>query len=238
VTEAAYYNYQAEARGLKTEADVELLTKQMSAVYSKFLPMWLPRDRNAAIYEVACGPGIMLRYLTRTGYNNTSGSDSSLCQVELARAAGLNVVQADSLSELEKHPDVSCDCIIGIDFIEHLPKDALIEFFLLASKKLKPGGSLILRAPNGDSPFVGRNLFNDITHVWAYTTTATRALLQMAGFRQIEFADESLAMLQRHAPVKRLLMKCAQRLLRTLIRGATREDIHYLNPSIYIRARK
>ena len=97
---------------------------------------------------------------------------------------------------------------------------------------------MILRAPNGDSPFAGRNLFNDITHVWAYTSIATRALLQMAGFGRVEFADESSAMIERHRWLKVPLMKCSQALLRFLIRAATRENIKYLSPSIYVAAWK
>src|SRR5207249_4808144 len=114
-------------------------------------------------------------------------SYSSAPQIELARAACVTVVEADSLTELEQQSDSELDCLIGIDFIEHLPKDTLVHFFSLAFRKLKRDGCLILRAPNGDSPFVGRNLFNDITHVWAYTTVATRALLEMAGFKRMEF---------------------------------------------------
>ena len=91
---------------------------------------------------------------------------------------------------------------------------------------------------NGDSPFAGRNLFNDITHVWAYTSIATRALLQMAGFGRVEFADESSAMIERHRWLKVPLMKCSQALLRFLIRAATRENIKYLSPSIYVAAWK
>ena len=234
----AYYDYQAEARGLKTPADVEELTTSMSPVYQRILPRWLPADRNAAIYEIACGPGIMLRYLKRHGYSNISGSDFSLCQIDLAKAAGLSVIRADSIHELESHTDSKWDCLIAIDFIEHLPKDVLLSFLGLAFRKLKPDGSLILRTPNGDSPFVGRHLFCDITHVWGYTTVAARALLEIAGFRKIDFLDESIPSLQVHRWLKAPVMKISQTLLRLLIRAATKENIRFFSPSIYIVAWK
>jgi 2-polyprenyl-3-methyl-5-hydroxy-6-metoxy-1,4-benzoquinol methylase len=234
----AYYNYQIAARGLSTSADVEALTDEMSLVYRRLLPRWLPADRNASICEVACGAGIMLRYLRREGYANLTGSDRSDCQVALARAAGLPVVQADSLAELKRRPSDTWDCLIAIDFIEHLPKDVLIEFLAECGRTLKPGGCLILRAPNADSPFVGRNLFNDVTHVWAYTSVATRALLGMAGFQRVEFVDESVAGVRRHRWLKVPLMRLCQALLRRLIRVATREDVRWLHPSIYLCAWK
>jgi SAM-dependent methyltransferase len=126
-------------------------------------------------------------------HTNAAGSDSSDCQIELARAAGLSVRLADSIDEISKAPALTWDCLIAIDFIEHLPKDGLIAFLAQAHRVLKPGGCLILRAPNGDSPFVGRNLFNDITHYWAYTSVAIEALLKMAGFQRVEFADGTVA---------------------------------------------
>src|SRR5688572_33050840 len=99
----AYYAYQSMARGLTSTAAVEAEVDAVSQVYRHILPPWLPDDRGAAIYEVACGTGIMLRYLKRQGFTRISGSDSAPGQIELARAGGLNVVQADSLQELARH---------------------------------------------------------------------------------------------------------------------------------------
>ncbi len=234
----AYYSYQATARGLNSPADVEALTDRMSAIYDRVLAGWLPLDRKASIYEVACGPGIMLRYLRRQGFTRLEGSDLSECQVALARAAGLPVAQADSLAELRRHPAGTWDCLIAIDFIEHVPKDVLIGFLTECHRTLNPGGCLILRAPNGDSPFVGRNLFNDITHYWAYTSIATRALLMMAGFERVEFADEALALVERHRWLKVPLMKLVQAAVRFAIRLATREHLAFLSSSYYVAAWK
>lgn len=231
-----YYRYQAVARGLLSTKAVDELTGTMAVAYGGLLPRWLPADKQAEIYEVACGPGIMLRYLRSLGYTRLSGSDSAPSQIELAQAAGLSVKYGDSLSELKGHSAERWDCLIAIDFIEHLPKDALVEFLFECRRTLKRKGCLIMRAPNGDSPLVGRNVFNDITHYWAYTTIATEALLKMTGFKRVEFADESLASIQKHRWIKAPLMKCSQFLLRALIRAATREDIRYWNPSVYIAA--
>lgn len=229
----SYYEYQAKARGLSSPADVERLTDEMSRAYRRILPRWLPADHSAAIYEVACGPGIMLRYLHRAGYTNIAGSDFSACQIELARSAGLNVTQADSIQEMEGHADGAWDCLIAIDFIEHLPKDTLIRFLSLSRRKLKPRGCLIIHTPNGDSPFVGRHLFCDVTHVWGYTTVAIGSLLGMAGFRKIEFVDPSIPLLQKQRWLKVPIMRISQALLRLLIRAAARENIRFFSGSIY-----
>ena len=233
-----YYQFQASARGLASVADVEALVDIMSPVYQRLLSNWLPASRSALIYEVACGPGIMLRHLQRQGYTQLAGSDSSAAQIELAQAGGLKVDLADSIAQLKGHPDERWDCLIAIDFIEHLPKDVLVEFLAQARRTLKKGGCLIMRAPNGDSPLVGRNLFNDITHYWAYTSIATSALLKMSRFSRAAFADESLASIERHRWLKVPLMKMSQFLLRFLLRSATREQVDFLGSSLYIAAWK
>jgi len=235
---AEYYGFQAEARGLTDNSKVIALVSEMTPVYRRVLDGWLPGAKEAAVYEVACGPGVFLRHLKNEGFSNLAGSDSSTCQIELATEAGLPVALADSLAELAKMDANSLNCVVGIDFIEHLPKDVLIRFYQEAFRVLTPGGVLILRAPNGDSPFVGRNLYNDITHYWAYTAVATRALLQMAGFGTVEFKDDSEAMLQRHRWIKVPLMRVSRWFLRLLIRMAVREDIADLGPHVFVRAVK
>lgn len=234
----SYYGYQAIARGLTSSQDVERLSDVMSICYDRLLTPWLPSNREAEIYEVACGPGVMLRYLRRRGYTRLAGSDSSQSQIELARAVGLPVIFGDSIEDLRTYPAERWDRLIGIDFIEHLPKDVLVAFLGESYRTLRKNGCLILRAPNGDSPFVGRNLFNDITHYWAYTSVATEALLKMAGFGRVEFVDESVASIQKHRWIKAPLMRCSQVVLRFLIQSATREHIEYLGSSIFVAAWK
>ena len=232
------YRYQAEARGLKTDDDVMRLVRQMRPVYERLLTSWLPRHHDAAIYEVACGPGVMLRFLRDQGFVNVKGSDSSEYQVTLARASGFPVTLADSLRELKGHADGTWDCLLGIDFLEHLPKERVTPFIAECFRTLKPGGSLILRTPNGDSPLVGRHLFNDISHQWAFTTIALRSLLIHGGFAPPAFADEAAAAIERQRWIKVPFMKASQAALRWLIRSATRETVAFLSPSLFVCAEK
>jgi SAM-dependent methyltransferase len=232
----AYYNYQAVARGLYDVADVERLAAAQSQTYRRLLLRWLPASRDAAIYEAGCGPGIFLRFLRSEGYVNLAGSDSSEPALALARAAGFSVTLADAIEDMRRYPRASLDCVIAIDFIEHLPKDVLIQFLELSAGILKPGGALLLRGPNGDSPFVSRNLFYDITHYWAYTTLATKALLNMAGFERVAFADETLASIRRYRILTVPAAWLSQIVVRWLIRIATREVVRYWGSSIVVAA--
>src|SRR5688500_19377563 len=96
----------------------------------------------------------------------------------------------------------SLSAIIAIDLVEHLGKDVFVEFLEQSKRVLRPGGSLILRLPNGDSPLVGLNLFNDITHVWTYTSNCLSSLARMVGFAATDFFDESTHALRDHRWIK------------------------------------
>src|SRR4051812_11252362 len=61
----------------------------LKPTWDRLILPWLPADHNARIYEVACGSGLMLRWMREHGYTNLSGSDISKSQIEYARAAGL-----------------------------------------------------------------------------------------------------------------------------------------------------
>lgn len=233
-----FYDYQASARGLHAPGDVDAMVRLMGPTYRRILRGWLPASRDAAIYEVACGPGIMLRFLREEGYTNLAGSDFAACQVDLAKAAGLPVKQSDSLLELQCLGAATLDCVIGLDFVEHLPKEEFMRFLELSHRALKVGGCLILRLPNGSSPLVGLHLFNDITHQWAYTTHAMRALFHMFGFKDVVFVDETVPSIREKRWIKVPLTRLAQGLLRGLIRAVTREHVTCLSPSFYTAAWK
>ena len=233
-----YYNFQAKARGLNSVNDVMKVVTENTILYDSVVLPWLPTKKDASILEVACGPGIFLHWLKLRGYNNSIGSDSSSVQIDLARQGKLSVVLKDALEDLRSYESNSFDCVIGLDFYEHLPKEILLDFLYEAQRVIRPGGNLILRGPNGDSPLVGRALFNDITHVTALTTTAFNALLVMSGFNKTEFKDDTLASIRNQRWMRVPLAWIGQQIFRTLIRLATRENIVCLSSSMFLSAWK
>jgi len=233
-----YYVYQAKARGLNSVPDVLKIVAENTLLYDQIVLPWLPADRNCDIYEAGCGTGIFLHWLKLRGFANARGTDSSEAQISLAAAGGVRAELADSLLDLQKYPSGSFDCLVALDVYEHLPKESLLDFISDALRVLRPGGRLIMRGPNGDSPVVGRALFNDITHYWALTSTAFNAILQMVGFSRVEFKDDTLAGIHHHRWLKVPLAWIAQRLLRILLGLATRENIRCLSASMFLCAWK
>jgi hypothetical protein len=96
----------------------------------------------------------------------------------------------------------------------------------------------VLRGPNADSPLVGLNLYNDVTHVWAYTTTCLRALCRLNGFYEVHFCDDAIPGIYHGALWKKPLMHLAQIFLTQIFWMASRQRIQFWGSSIYIFARK
>ncbi len=237
-TDQNYYLKQSNCRGISNQEDVRRLFHQESQAYDLLIQPSLGADRSRPIYEAATGPGILQLWLKERGYHNVEGSDFSEFEASLATEINPRIIRDNSLLHLGRFPDNSFGVIIALDFLEHLTRPDFRSFLDLAHAKLSPGGILILRGPNGDSPFGGLNYHNDPTHEWCYTSTSLRVLHELAGFESIRFADDSFSRLGSWAVVKRPLRQLAAAITRSWIRLASGVRLGCLGSSIYSYARK
>lgn len=235
---SAYYDYQAKARSLATPEDFGKMFAFYKNLYDNLLPGWLPVDKSAEIYEVACGPGLLLKWMTGRGYTRIRGTDSSEPQIALAKSMGLPANLEDSLADLASLPPESLDCIIALNFYEHLPKEVFLDFLQLVERTLKPGGRLIIQGPNADSPLVGRNLFNDITHFWTYTSTSLKALFGMFGMTVVRSQDDVLEGLYHRRALKVPMARFSRWVLRLLFTAASREHVNSFGMFLWTMAEK
>jgi SAM-dependent methyltransferase len=230
-----YYKFQARARGVRSVDDVRRAAGEKSYVYDRIVSAWLSEKKDIPVAEIACGHGSFLCWLKSRGYTSVTGVDSSPEQIELARQVGVKVEEDDANRWLARQPRNHFGAIIAIDLAEHLSKDDFMELLHLARAALSADGSLILRLPNGDSPFVGMNLFNDITHVWTYTPNALNSLSQMHGYSGTEFTDEGAGVIRDHRWLKVPLAKAGGLLLRATVRMVARENIRFWSPNLWAR---
>ena len=145
----------------------------------------------------------------------------------------MDIVEADAIGWLEAQPPASLEVVFAIDFIEHISKDDFMRVLQAGHRALAPGGLMIFRYPNGDSPFVGLNLFNDITHVWTYTTNCLNSLARMHGFARCQFVDEGGAAIRDHRWLKVPVSRICAVVLRVLLQTVSRERIKYWNSCIW-----
>jgi 2-polyprenyl-3-methyl-5-hydroxy-6-metoxy-1,4-benzoquinol methylase len=148
---------------------------------SNFMPI-LPVQKDALILDVACGYGRHLTSLRGMGYSNCIGVDISPKQIQYARNELKlnNVEEADIFSWLALNKS-KYDCILVIDFLEHLNNDDLINLMMKLRSILNTQGRLIIQAPNGIS-LINPIIHGDLTHVRAFTPESLRQLFLLSGF--------------------------------------------------------
>ena len=153
--------------------------------YDTYLHKWLPADKQAAILDVGCGHGYLLRFLTKRGYTKVTGLDISPEQVALARQIHPDVVQANALEFLEAHKD-EFELIIALDVIEHHTKEEIICFLDVCYRALHSSGRLVLQTNNADSLFGSSGRYHDFTHEVSFNPNSLASLMRICGFTAIE----------------------------------------------------
>jgi SAM-dependent methyltransferase len=152
--------------------------------YRHYRRGWLPARRDAAIVDIGCGDGRLLRLLLRDGYRNLTGVELSAGPAALARGVLPGVVEGDGLAYLEGRA-AEFDVVLALDVVEHLQKDEALRFLSAASGALKSGGRLILQAPNAASPFGMAVQFGDLTHESCFTPGLLGWLMQSVGLTAV-----------------------------------------------------
>jgi 2-polyprenyl-3-methyl-5-hydroxy-6-metoxy-1,4-benzoquinol methylase len=111
-----------------------------------------------------------------------TGIDLSREQVELAWRLGTKGIYEADVFTFAIDRAETYDCVIAVDVAEHFDPPDARRFFATLRSLLRPGGCVILRTPNGSSPYHGNLLFGDVTHGTAYTTRSLRQIAAATGF--------------------------------------------------------
>lgn len=155
-------------------------------LYHAFYRRFLPADRDASILDVGCGAGSFLHFLRHEGYRRIRGIDLSREQIAAARQLGIaEAEEAEAVTFLRQHPE-TYDLIVAFDVLEHFTKDEILVFLDGVYAALRPGGRILLRTPNGDSPYASWIRYADFTHETVLTPSSVRQVLRVTGFGQIQ----------------------------------------------------
>lgn len=184
-----YYEYQTQARSLLNGISLEKHFKKLNLLYDGLIKSHLPDNKSAPCVDLPCGYGNILYYLRSRGFQNSSGVDLDLKQIELAHLLNLNAEHGDVFEFLNAQQK-KIELITSFDFIEHVSKQQALDFLELCFDKLAEDGRVILRTPSADGPFASHDANNDLTHEWCMTANVLETMLKMIGFKKVLILDE------------------------------------------------
>ncbi len=138
------------------------------------------------VLDVGCGRGEFLELLREQGIR-ARGLDLNPEMVEVCRARGLDVTNADARGYLRSVADDSLGGLIAVQVIEHLEPPYLAETLSLAYDKLRPGARIVLETIN-PACWVAffESFIRDLTHVKPIHPETLQYMLQASGFANVE----------------------------------------------------
>ena len=187
-----------------------------------------------------CHPGAVKQVL-EIGYGNGNF-------MGFARDRGMQVVGIEMLEGLrqraqqagfEAHASVDAlqagqrfDLIVAFDVFEHIPQDQLMPLLQQLSKHLDAGGVMLLRVPNGESPFGRIFQHGDLTHV---TTLGLSKFQQLAAACGLVVQSHGEWPWHRSARNPKRLMRAAlRRLIERLVAFAYHWDVETMAPNLVV----
>jgi hypothetical protein len=151
----------------------------------------LKLDRNMRILEIGFGNGNLLGWLKSQGIEDLHGVEIN--KILLKNAACHNIATYETIEyALTAGP---FNVIFALDVIEHIKKNKLISLFKNLGNTVRDGDVIIIRFPNGDSPFGRINQNGDLTHEFEIGIGKLRMLCELSGLEIISLNDEPFPIL-------------------------------------------
>jgi len=119
-------------------------------------------DESANILEIGFGNGEFLSFIKELNIP-IIGVEKEKRLVEIAKKSGFNVF--DNIDLINS----KFDTIVLFDVLEHIPQQELLIFLRKLASLLNNFGQIIIRVPNGSSPFGLNNQHGDPTHQTIFT---------------------------------------------------------------------
>lgn len=154
----------------------------------------LERYRDLASHFIDCGPvldlgfgrGELLQLLDELGVE-ARGVEADPQLVRQVAELGFDVMQGDGADYLRGLPDASLGGLAMIQVIEHLSPGDAMQAVLLAARKVRPGGKVIVETVNPQSLYVfARSFYLDPTHVRPVHPSYLEFLFGEAGFAKVQ----------------------------------------------------
>ncbi len=137
------------------------------------------------VLEIGFGSGSFLAWAKDSGANIT-GIEIGKKSCEAAKKAGVELLPADFENVAAMHTE-QFDVIVAFDVFEHFTLNEIQMRIKAAAMMLRAGGFLILRFPNGQSPFGLAPQNADITHREALSKEKMEQICHGTSFKIIRY---------------------------------------------------
>lgn len=191
---AFYEDYHSTQSGRRSHRDIEAqILEEKRRFRVEVLKLLKNVDKNDWILDLGCGNGSLLQMLHDDGYEKLTGIDISKEQVVIAKSRTNLDIRCSDAETFLKSVEVSYQCIMAMDVIEHLDKNELLQLIQLLYQKLNPGGIAIFRTPNMDGLHSNSYAYGDYTHECLLNPSSAKQLGLVAGFRVVEIYESNMA---------------------------------------------
>jgi len=159
--------------------DFGCFTKREEVYFRQVMALTGLRAANSTkVLELGFGNGAFLGFGKANGWQ-MAGVELNPALLQTAVAAGFQVMTAESLAKTNVG---SFDVAVAFDVLEQIPQDQMDAYLQSIRRLLKPGGHLVARFPNGDSPFGLVYQNGDPTHVTCLGSEKAACFAVAAGF--------------------------------------------------------
>jgi len=145
------------------------------------------RIADADVLEIGFGSGTFLAFARARGARAV-GAEIIADLIEAARAQGFALLDG-TLEAAARTTPARFDTIVAFDVFEHFEEADLLRNLDAAAGLLKPGGRLLLRFPNGQSPFGLAPQNGDPTHRAALSGEKFAYFLRGRPFEILRYGD-------------------------------------------------
>ncbi len=187
------------------------------------------REAPHRVLEIGFGNGNFLGWAQGQGHA-CQGIELNDHLVRKAREHGFAAF-AD-LSELKA--DEPFDILVAFDVLEHIPLEALPAFVSELRSHLVPGGRMLFRFPNGDSPFGRPIQYGDLSHTTVLGSGRLDQLCELCGLQVREWGEPPWYVLHPNRPLQGLTHAASRWFLERLFRKLFYKRRISLNPNLVV----
>ncbi|ADM10308.1 Cyclopropane-fatty-acyl-phospholipid [Parvularcula bermudensis HTCC2503] len=145
---------------------------------------------DADLLEIGFGAGHFLAWARHQGAR-VSGTELQPALAEAAEAAGIRLL-APAIETCADAFAGAFDTIVSFDVFEHFPLSDLGPRLDACHTMLRPGGHLLLRFPNGQSPIGLTQQHGDPTHLVPLSLAKLRPLLMTHGWEIVAYRGQAI----------------------------------------------